>query len=105
MFKFKFVLLSLFLPVFLFAKVSNQKSETKVDTIGGRLIFSNSLVSIDLNLVDGHYSITDKADNTVVFENASFMADGWDFSTQKAEKSNSNKTRNQQINWLQVLLP
>lgn len=101
MYKFKIALLSLFLPVFLFAQVSAKKSETKVDTLGGKLNLSNSLVSIQVDLENGQYSVTDKKDNVVVFENAGFVADGWNFSFSKDEKSWRRAQWKQQINWSQ----
>ena len=94
--KFKFLIL-LFLPIIAIAQSSKTNIETKVDTVGGHLVLSNSLIELKLNLNDGLYSVTDKIDNVVVLGSARLTYDGWN--TPAAKKA--NRSLKQKISWSQ----
>ena len=90
--------ITLLLPIFAFAETSKNKTETKVDTIGSKLILSNSQLSIKIDLETGIYDMTDKNDNLLVLSNARLTYDGWNTSAAKK----ANRSFKQKITWTQT---
>jgi hypothetical protein len=64
------------LPFFSFSQ-ARKANETTVNLQNQRLHLSNNSLDLVIDLEKGTYSITDKIDNLIVFENARLSADGW----------------------------
>ena len=67
----------LLIPLLGVAQSKNQKVETQLTMKDSVLQLSNNKLSVSINLKTGNYSLTDKKENLLVFENARFSADNW----------------------------
>lgn len=94
---FTIALLMSVLP-FLGSAKAPQRSETSVKADSINLSLSNSRIALTLNLKKGTYSITDKKNNTIVFENARLSADGWN----SPHTWGDNHIVNQKISWKEM---
>ena len=73
----KIILGLLFIPLLGWSQSKNLKTETQLVMKDSVLQLSNNKIAVAINLKTGNYSLTNKKDNLVVFENARLSADNW----------------------------
>lgn len=67
----------LLVPLLGLAQSKNQSMESQVTMKDSVLQLSNNKLSVSINLKTGNYSLTDKKEKLLVFENARFSVDNW----------------------------